>query len=313
MSIEKSTSVPSNQNEITLKEILDAFWEKKWIIIIVTSIFAISSVFVALNIPNQYKSTTILAPSSNSGVSGLSKLAGQFGGLASLAGINLSSGGSDDKSLIAIELIKTWGFLEKFIKEQEIQIELFAVEGWSLHNDKLLVNADLYDESQKKWVREPDYGKGIGSEPTSWELYKELKDRIEVSQDKNTGFIKLSLEYYSPKLAKAWLDKLVLSLNSHIQQKDREDALKSISYLQSQIKQTNINEMQAVFYQLIEEQTKTLMLTEVSDEYALKTISEPKVAEVRSTPNRALICIVSTIVGAFFSSLIVLIRTYIIK
>jgi len=59
-----------------------------------------------------------------------------------------------------------------------------------------------------------------------------------------------------------------------------------------------------VFYQLIEEQTKTLMLAEASDEYVLKTISEAKVPVEQEKPNRLLIIILVTLMAFGLSAIL---------
>jgi uncharacterized protein involved in exopolysaccharide biosynthesis len=310
MEIKNFNESVENRDEIDLKELLNAVWAGKWIIISITFISTIISVFYALSVPNEYKSTALLAPASqSSGAGGLSKLAGQFGGLASLAGINVGSGG-DDKSVIAMEIVKTWGFLDKFIKDNEIEVEVFAAEGWKLVSNELIINDKLYDEGSQKWVRAFDVDKGQESEPSSWELFEEIKDRINISQNKESGLISLTVEYYSPIIAKQWVDKLVSAINLHIQEQDRKDAIKSIAYLNAKIQETHVADMQAVFYQLIEEQTKTLMLTEVSDEYVFKTVSPAKIAEEKSKPKRFFICLIGVIIGVILSAIAVLIRAY---
>ncbi|MET1253590.1 Wzz/FepE/Etk N-terminal domain-containing protein [Aliikangiella maris] len=301
----------NESDEIDLRELWNAIWQGKWLIVGVTFIFAITSVFYALSLPNEYKSTAILAPETQSGgAGGLSKLAGQFGGLASLAGLNLGGGGAEDKSVIAMEIIKTWGFLEKFIEDNNIQVEVFAAKGWNRSTNELIIDPEIYDVENKNWVRDFDSKKGETAEPSSWELFEEFRERISISQDKKTSLINLSVEYYSPVLAKEWTDKLVKSINEHIQKQEKEEATKSIEYLKAKIGETNIADMQAVFYQLIEEQTKTLMLTEVSDEYVFKTISYAKVAEEKSKPKRALICVLGVMLGGMLSVLIVLVRYF---
>jgi len=65
--------------------------------------------------------------------------------------------------------------------------------------------------------------------------------------------------------------------------------------------------MKNVFYQLIEEQTKTMMLTEVSDEYVLKTIDPAQVPDKKDQPKRALIVVLGTMLGGMLSVLLVLI------
>jgi len=135
-------------------------------------------------------------------------------------------------------------------------------------------------------------------------LYEEIIDQISVSQDKTTGLISLSVEHFSPHVAKKWVDTLVKAINEHIKKQDREEAAKSIAYLNKKIKETNIADMQSVFYQLVEEQTKTLMLAEVSDEYVLKTLSPAKVAEERAKPKRALICVLGTMLGGILAVIV---------
>ncbi len=305
-----ATESNSSDDEIDLRELWNAIWAGKWIVIAITSVFTLVAILYALNLPNQYKSTALLAPASSSSSSSLSKLAGQFGGLASLAGINLGSGGGEDKTVVAMEIIKTWGFLETFIKENRIEAEVFATQGWERSTNQLIYDPSLYDVKNSKWVRDFEPSKGQKAEPSSWELYKKLKDRISVSQDKKSGLINLSVEYFSPAVAKEWTDKLVKAINSHIQKQDREEAIKSIEYLNAKIKETNVADMQTVFYQLIEEQTKTLMLAEVSEEYVFKTLSEAKIAEEKAKPKRALIAILGFMLGGMLSVLIVVIRYF---
>lgn len=80
----------SKSDEINLGELWHAIWSGKLTIIFVSFIFAVSSIVFALSQPNIYKASTILAPVSDEGGMGdLSALAGQFGGLASMAGIDL--------------------------------------------------------------------------------------------------------------------------------------------------------------------------------------------------------------------------------
>ncbi len=310
LNTELYSGIENADDEIDLRELWQAIWQGKWLIIAITFIFALSSVLYALSLPNEYKSTVLLAPASSSSSSSLSKLAGQFGGLASLAGLNLGAGGADNKTVIAMEIIKTWGFIEKFIEDNQIEVEVFAAKGWNRMNDKLIINQDLYDENKKIWVRKFDISKNQKAAPSTWELFKKIENKINITQDRKSGLISLSVEHFSPTVAKEWADKLVKAINDHIQKRDRDEAMKNIEYLNDKIKETNIADMQSVFYQLIEEQTKTLMLAEVSEEYVFKTLSSAKVAEEKSKPKRAIIVILGVILGALLSLIFVLIRHF---
>ena len=54
-------------------------------------------------------------------------------GLASLAGVNLSGGGSD-KTALAIEVLKSREFISKYIDKHRILVSLMAAKGWDRSN-----------------------------------------------------------------------------------------------------------------------------------------------------------------------------------
>ena len=57
-----------------------------------------------------------------------------------------------------------------------------------------------------------------------------------------------------------------------------------------------------VFAQLIEEQTETIMLANVSKDYVFDIIDPPVVPELNSKPPRALICVLGMWLGASSAS-----------
>lgn len=83
----------------------------------------------------------------------------------------------------------------------------------------------------------------------------------------------------------------------------------NLSYLKSQLQKTSVAGMQSTFYKLIEEQTKSLMLAEVQDEFVFKTIDPEVAPEIKSGPKSALIVIFCTLLGGILSVGWVLIRT----
>jgi len=285
------------EDQIDFSKVFRMFWARRWLIAIITFVSIVTSILYAISLPNQYKATSILIPATTSNASMLSKLAGQFGGLASLAGVNLGVDAEGDKTAVALELIKTWGFIESFIKNNDIEVEVYAAEGWSQKENKLIIDDELYDLEAKKWVRDFNPDKGETASPSSWELFESFKDRISIVQSKKSPVISISVEFYSPYLAKEWVDKLVRAINDYIRVQEKEDAQKSLDYLKKQIQDTELAEMKTVFFQLVEEQTKNLMLTEINDEYVFKTLSQSKIEEEKSKPNRALICIIGSFLG----------------
>ena len=76
-------------DEIDLRELFTVLWNGKGLITLITGFAAVCAVLYALWLPNIYESKALLAPKDESGAGGLAGLARQYGGLASLAGINI--------------------------------------------------------------------------------------------------------------------------------------------------------------------------------------------------------------------------------
>ncbi|MCM2679502.1 Wzz/FepE/Etk N-terminal domain-containing protein [Echinimonas agarilytica] len=292
------------EDEIDLRELWSAIWQGKWLIIAVTFVFAAAGVLYALAQPNEYKAEALLAPVSESG-GGMGGM-GQLGGLASLAGISLGGGGGDNKALLAQQVLKSRKFVASFIERRNILVPLMAAKGWNLETDSLVLDPSVYDEQSKVWLREVQLPKT--PEPSAWQAHKAFTSRLQISEDKASGYVTLGFEFYSPTLAKQWVDWLVVDINNHIRALDTEEAKRSIDFLAEKLKETSYAEMQKIFFQLVEEQTKTIMLAEVRDEYVFKTVDPAVIAEEKSKPKRALICILATLLGGMLAVGIVLIR-----
>ncbi len=129
--------------------------------------------------------------------------------------------------------------------------------------------------------------------------------RFSVTQDKTTNFVSIGFEFYSPILAKQWVDLIIQEINLEIKSRDVAEARRSIEYLTGQLGKTSVADMQTIFYELIEEQSKTIMFAEVRDEYVFKTIDQAIAPESKSRPKRSLICILVTVLGFIFGTLLV--------
>ena len=305
--MENNAQMNDQYDEIDLRELFGVLWAGKIKIFAITAVFAMISVVYALSVPNQYKATALLAPAQSSG-GGLSGALGQLGGLASLAGVSIG-GGESSEAKIAQEIMKSWNFIEGFIKENDLAVEVFAAEGWSKGSNTLKINGDDYDAEKSEWLIEDD-DTGELRPPSSWELFKAFSERLAVSEDKKSGLVLVSIEYYSPQIAKQWLDMYVLAVNAHMQKRKVAEVTNNINYLQAQIEKTSIAEMREVFYTIIEEQTKNKMVAEASPEYAFVAVSPSMVPEEKSQPKRALICILGTLLGGMLSVFLVLIMHY---
>lgn len=294
-------SPPPYDDEIDLLELWRALMRGKWIIIAFTAVFSVASVFYALSLPNMYRSTAVLAPAESARSQGLGRLAG----LASLAGVSLGGAGSS-KTTEALEILQSWAFIEEFIQEQNIAPQVFAVKGWNPEANELIYDTETYDPQTQTWTRESLEGKQ--AEPSSWELYEVFSQMVSAGKNDKTGFYSLSVESHSPYNSKAWVDALLVKINRDFKRKDRQEAERNIEFLRKQAASTDLSGMQSVFYNLIEDQTKALMLASGSDAYVFRVISESRVSEKKSAPSRSVICIVSALLGGVLGVFVSLVR-----
>jgi len=285
-----STQMPVQNDEINLLDYWRILVRYKWLIILLTIISAVGTIFLAYSMTPIYRAQVTLAPAAED-KSASSAFAGQFGGLASLAGVNLGSGGG--KTEEAIATLKSRLFTDTFIKEKNLMPILFA-EKW--------------DKSSKSWKVHND--KNI---PTAWKAFNVFKGVRSISEDKNTGMLILSIEWQDPELATQWANELVERINSHQKSAAIKEAQRSIEYLKNELQGTSVVEMRQAIFRLIEAQTKNIMLASVRDEFVFKIIDPAVVPEDKVKPNKKLMAILGTSVGFLFGVFLAFLLAFIKK
>ena len=170
---------------------------------------------------------------------------------------------------------------------------------------KSFFNVKVYNEQKKTWNWKTSSQWKQEQIPTDQETIKVFLNNIVISQDEERGLVNISASHLSPFVAQQWVQWLIYDINLHMRQQDIAESEKSIGYLKEKLEKTSLAEMQKIFYELIEAQTKTKMLAEIRNQYALKVIDPPRVPELKDKPKRALLCILAVILGAVFGVLLV--------
>ncbi|MCF6218685.1 MAG: Wzz/FepE/Etk N-terminal domain-containing protein [Gammaproteobacteria bacterium] len=270
------------EDEIDLLEYWDLLWSNRWLIVLITTSFTTLAIVIALLTTPIYKAEVLLAPAGAEEGGGISL--GGLGGLASLVGVSGSLGGGAEEGLA---VLKSRLFLNDFFVKESLLPVLFA-EQWQESEPEL--------------------------RPTLWDAYALFtKQVLSTSTSKENGMIQLSISWKDPVIAASWANKLVVVLNEHMRRHAIEEATQSIDYLNQQISQTSVLEMQQMLYGLIEDETKKTMLANVRVEYAFKVIDPAVVPEKKIKPKRALIVILGMVLGLFFAVFFVFFRTFIRK
>jgi LPS O-antigen subunit length determinant protein (WzzB/FepE family) len=306
MNSNQNTSIDDYiENDIDLIDLLKVIWKSKIIVMVFIFIFSISAVIYSLLLPNEYESSAILSPvvqekSANTSMKNL-------GGLAGIAGIDLSSRSGSYNSFTAPEKIKSLSFFKSNILPNIFLPNLMAIESWDRETNTITYDKNKYYDG--KWVRKSSYlNKKVPSAQESFSAF--IDKHFEVTESKDTGFLIISVKHQSPFIAKKWTELIVDEINHFYRAKDRAEAKLIIEFLNTALTETSFSEVKEVIADLLKNKIQELSLIEVSNFYVYEYIDLPVAPEKKFSPNRALICILGAFFGFVFGVVIVLFRHY---
>jgi len=186
-----------------------------------------------------------------------------------------------------------------------------AAKKWDRENNRVIYDEDDYDVNNQTWVR--DVKPPRQPEPSMQEAFKAFEKILVVTKDKETSLVTLAVEPRSPFVSPQWVTLLVQDINKVMKERDVAEANRSSEFLNKQIALTNVADIKAILYKLVEEQAKTIMFAEVRDEYVFKTLDPALAPEEKAKPKRALICVLGTMLGGMLGVMLVLVRYFMRK
>jgi len=257
------------EKEFSFKDLYEAIWINRFLIFTFPLLVGTITALYTLTLPNTYKAEILLASSESKTQNPINQ-----SGLAAIAGINLPSG-TDDKTLIAIETLKSRKFISEFLLRHEALPALMAPISWNSKEDILEV------------------GEYHGSIQEATKRFMDIFFVEKLSQ--HAPFVLMTITHISPTQARDWLEYLVEDLNQNLSQRDVAETENSIKYLQEQISKTNVSDLKQLFYSMIETQTSKAMLAEVRPEYAFRVIDPAIAPELKHSPKRLVLTFLSFI------------------
>lgn len=271
-----------NDDAIGLADIVATVLGAWKLLAVVTFAAAVVTAIVSLQLRKVYRAEALIVPASHVGGGSTNGLGGQLGGLAALAGINLGASGNMKDEMLAI--LSSRGFARDFITRENLMPELFA-ERW--------------DADAKRWK--------VGKSPPTLEsaVDRFVTSVRNVSEDKKTGVVTVSVKWYSPELAARWANRMVDLINERARADAISSAEQSIAYLDQELNKTNVVGLQQAIYRLIEDQVQNKMLANVRHEYAFRFVDRAVPPETRVSPKRTVMVLVGAAIGFFVGLLFV--------
>jgi len=277
-----------SEDEIDLLEYWRIIWKKRMSIASAVLIAMVVAAGISLRMPNIYHAEALLAPVSDDMKSGgLSSALGGLGGLASLAGVSLPSGGNVEENLA---VLKSREFLWSFFKDEKLMPVLFVKE---------------WDGVKKQWLNaSPD------DHPSLWDAYRLYIDEgvLSVSTDKTSGLVHIGIDWDDADVAAKWSNLLVARLNNYLRQKAIDQSSSTLQYLNDELRSTQVEDQRKALFALISQEQKKAMLANTRKQFAFNVIDKAVAPDKKAKPKRAIIVILTGFVVGFLTIIGVFVR-----
>ena len=282
------------EDEIDLRELFATIWRHKVFIFLFTFVITSLVVVYLLYKPNSYKIYTVLAPQEEQKGINL----GGLGALASMAGVNIGGSSGVTPKVAFKTLIDNYAFMKNFIKENNI--------------DKMFLNKDI----DKDYIFALNYDgiyKLLHSDKKDEkinffkDIYKPIKKDMDISDDKKTGLITISVTHPSRKFAYYLLNAFLKDGTNYLIDKNLKDIDLQIKRYKAELKKTNNLELKAELAKLISNLIKQKVYINSSKYYKVRVVTDPYIPDPKdkAKPKRALIVIVAFITSIILSIFII--------
>jgi capsular polysaccharide biosynthesis protein len=260
----------------------------RWLLIVIVSLVgALGSVVYCLLTPKWYRAQLLMeVVQPETGGSNLSSVAGGLGGIAALAGFDLAGNDILKKEFVA--KIGSRAFTYRFMNDEGIIPILFA---------------DKWDATNQRW-------KSAADQPSLEKAYKLFNSGVRaITEDRRNGLIRVTVDWKDPVLAMNWANKLVAQFNADAREIARDDARRSLEFLDRELAHTDIVDLRTTINGLIESETRKSMLASVREQYAFKIIDPAFLPGKEGIvwPRPALLTAVALMVGAIVGGLLALV------
>lgn len=258
-------SAYDEQAGIDIAGIVRLLWRFKLLVAVCTLIVGSIALALALTAVPYFRSEVVVAAVRDRGLGDAGSLAAQLGGLASLAGVNVGPGASATSQEYAA-ILDSNHLAEEFIRSNSLLPVLL---------------------------------KGSKNTPTMWRAVKAFKESvINVRRDQRRGVTVVTVEWTDATTAARWANSYVALANEIIRKRVLEEASRNIAYLSEQLAQSTDVELRKVMYDIIETETRTVMLAKGRPEYAFEVVDPAVAPDLKSRPRRS-IYVLSGLVAGF--------------
>jgi uncharacterized protein involved in exopolysaccharide biosynthesis len=239
-----------------LRTLIAVIWARRRWLLISVIVVTLACAGVAFLMTPVYRASVVFV-SANAGQTGLSgplsSVLDSLGGLASQAGINLSST-SDSSIEETLAVLKSRQLTMSFINDNHLMPQLYPKK---------------WDAAAQRW-KVP-----LEDQPTEARAYKKFDQKIRtVDRDKKSGLVTLQIDWTDRNEAARWANDLVRRVNVEMRARAIAKADDSLGFLQKELGTTTDVDTRDAVSKLIGTQVKQRMLANVTPDYAFRVVDK---------------------------------------
>jgi len=280
---------------IDTRDLFYAIWEDKLKVLILSGIIGIFSIVYSFSLTNEYTAVIFLTEVKNDKETSLSSASSDSPLSFSLPGRFGGGNGLSQELNTAVVMMKSWNFVDEFIRKNKLEVPLIAGEGWDPVSRELILDSAIYDQVKGAWK---DNSFNVEAPSVRWGMYKEFLKELQITPDKNTGVHRISINSYSPDLSLKWTQMFYRLVNEKMREKKLFILNNNIANINEQIRLNASSSLRDRLYDIQSEQIKSRVIIEASPDYLFEPIGDPLVPFIKSYPRRSIIVMGLTFVGS---------------
>lgn len=234
--------------DISIWDLLQVLRERRVFFAAVVGVCTAIAAIAAIVMTPVYRAEVLLFPSDQETVSGF-PLGGQLGGIAALAGLRPMN---NRQAELAVATLESREFIGSFIQQHNLVSTLLPPPS-GLRRMLAL----------GKSPRPPTIDDAI-------KVFRKRIQRVEVEAD--TGIVKLTIEFHDRNKVAEWANEIVAQINEQMRRRTIAQARSRLDFLYGELNKTSIVGIQQAIFNLIETETKNIMIANTEKEFAFRAV-----------------------------------------
>jgi hypothetical protein len=304
-----------NQNnelndEIDLKDLFFAIWNGKVYIIMLSIISVFFTSFYLQNAERKYSVEYNLKPVGETKIN--PSLSG-FGGIASIAGIQLPTSSNTDFNIFK-ELVTSTEVSKIIFENKKIIRDIFSFE-WDEMQNKFSKppksKIQTFVSDTKKLLTGNIEENYMPPNPKRLSIF--MNKNIQIGEDKTTGFLEFVSETSKPKLMLSLILEATKASDKIMRQRYIDFSKEPLVFYKEKLRTARSREHREALAGLISKEEQKLMFASRGKYFIAEPYINPKISLHPISPKPKLILAISLIFGFFLGSALVIMRHVIKK